>query len=177
MGYKRLFIFVEGDDDERFFQGIVNPIYKKKYDSVMLWKYAQVKNKKCEYFIKSVKAMAADYICAVDINRAPCVTGRKQEIQDKFNNIDKDKIIVIIKEIESWYLAGLDQGSVKNFGISGSFATTDDIAKEQFDKLIPKRFDSRIDFMSEILKNFSIEIAKQKNKTFKYFVEKHLFYA
>jgi hypothetical protein len=174
MEYKRLFIFVEGDDDDRFFQRIIKPKCEEKYDSVTLWKYAQVKDRKCDNFIKSVKAMNADYICAVDINHAPCVTGRKQEIQDKFKNIDEDKIIVIIKEIESWYLAGLDKGSLKNLGITGSFETTDDVAKEQFNGLIPKKFDSRIDFMLELLKGFSIEIAKQKNKTLQYFFEKHL---
>jgi len=40
--------------------------------------------------------------------------------------------------------------------------------------LIPKKFTSRIDFMSEILKKFSIEIAKQKNNSFQYFVEKYM---
>jgi ribosomal protein L17 len=32
---------------------------------------------------------------------------------------------------------------------------------------------NRKDLMSEILKNFSIKTAKQKNKSFKYFVEKY----
>ena len=52
-------------------------------------------------------------------------------------------------------------------------ASADNITKEKFDALIPKKFTSRIDFMLEILKNFSIEIAKQKNNSFKYFIEKY----
>jgi len=75
------------------------------------------------------------------------------------------------KEIESWYLAILDDGKCKEFGVP-SFRT-DDVTKEQFNGLIPKKFDSGIDFMREILKSFDIEIAKRKNRSFKYFAEKY----
>jgi hypothetical protein len=78
----------------------------------------------------------------------------------------------VIKEIESWYLAGLTDESIQKFKIR-SFKTTDDITKEKFDNSIPKKFDSRIDFMLEILRYFSIEIANQKNKSFKYFDDKY----
>lgn len=87
-------------------------------------------------------------------------------------NIENDKIIVVIKEIESWYLAGLDDEEYKRFEMH-TLSNTDDITKEQFNDLIPKKFDSRIDFLLEILKSFSIEIAKQKNKSFRYFSEKY----
>ena len=86
---------------------------------------------------------------------------------------DKDKIIVVIKEIESWYLAGLDNEVCRQLKIN-NFADTDNVTKEKFNALIPKKFTSRIDFMLEILKNFSIEIAKQKNNSFRYFVEKYV---
>lgn len=172
MQYKKLYIFLEGDDDERFFQKIVKPKFEEKYDLVIPRKYAQVKNEKVGSFLKSIKAMSADYICVTDINQSPCVTGKKQWLQDKFKNIDKDKIIVVIKEIESWYLAGLDTTGSKNLGFS-PLDTTDDITKERFNEAIPKKFDSRIDFMVEILKCFSPETAKQKNKSFKYFLEKY----
>lgn len=172
MKYRRLFFLIEGDDDERFCQRIIKPMLEGKYYSVMLWKYAQEKNKRVDNFLRSIRAMNSDYIYSTDINRAPCVTAKKQGTQDKFEKMDKNRIIVVIKEIESWYLAGLDDRHSRKFGIP-SFVTTDNITKEQFDGLIPKKFDSRIDFMLEILKYFSIEIAKQKNKSFSYFIEKH----
>ena len=37
---------------------------------------------------------------------------------------------------------------------------TDDLTKEDFNRLIPGKFDSRIDFMFEILKYFSIDICQ-----------------
>lgn len=79
----------------------------------------------------------------------------------------------MIKEIESWYLAGLDEAALKELGISYPDKDTDTLNKEQFDRLIPVKYVSRIDFMQEILKNFQLETARQKNKSFYYFINKY----
>lgn len=170
--YKQLFIWVEGDDDERFFNRIIIPELKKRYDMVKVIKYAEMKKEKIDNFIKSIEGMKADYIYFADIDNSPCVTAKKEKIQQERKYIDTSKIIIVIKEIESWYLAGLDNKASKQLKI-GNIETTDNITKESFKDLIPEKFTSRIDFMSEILKIFSIEMAKRKNKSFKYFVEKY----
>ncbi|UZE92858.1 MAG: hypothetical protein IB616_00940 [Methanosarcinales archaeon] len=172
MGYKRLFILVEGEDDIRFFDRIIKPIHQKKYDLVEVIRFARMKEDKRDDFLKSIQAMNADYIYATDIDDAPCVTAKKQEIQNRLRNLDTNRTIVILKEIESWYLAGLSNEDLQKFKIR-SFGATEDINKEQFNSLIPKKFSSRIDFMLEILKSFSNEIAKQKNGSFRYFIEKY----
>jgi hypothetical protein len=172
MDYKMLFILVEGDDDKRFFEKIITPLFEGKYDQVKVWKYAQQKKEKVSKFLKSIKAMSADYIYVSDIDQEPCVTARKQYIQSKFKEIDKDRIIVVIREIESWYLAVLDDKSSKKLSIRYS-NTTDNVTKEQFNDLIPRKFDSRIDFMQEILKCFNIETGKHRNTSFRYFLDKH----
>ena len=130
-----------------------------------------MKKEKVDNFLKSIDAMNTDYIFVTDINQKPCVTAKKQTVKKTYKKVAEDKIAIVIKEIESWYLAGLSDAAAKKFKIR-AFATTDGITKEQFNSLIPKRFDSRIDFMLEMLKNFSIEIAKQKNGSFNYFFEK-----
>ena len=170
--YKLLFIFVEGNDDERFFNRILSPKLQEKYDTVMIIKYATMEKEKVNEFIKSIKAMGAEYIYVTDIDNSPCVTAKKEKIQKKHPNIGKDKIIVVIKEIESWYLAGLDNEVCKQLKIY-NFTNTDNVTKEEFNDMIIKKFTSRIDSMLEILKNFSIEIAKRKNNSFRYFVENH----
>jgi len=169
--YKLLFILVEGNDDEKFFNKILVPKFQKRYSTIKIIKYATMKKEKVDNYIKGIKAMGADYIYLTDINDSPCVTAKKEKTQKKHQNIDKNKIIVVIKEIESWYLAGLDNKACKQLKIK-NFANTDNVTKEKFNALIPEKF-SKIDFMSEILKNFSIEIAKQKNKSFRYFIEKY----
>jgi len=168
----KLFIFIEGDDDERFFERIIKPIFENK-NEVHLVKYAQKKNEKIFQFLKSIQAMNADYIFVADNNGSPCITDRKQRIENDFQNIDKNKILVVVKEIESWYLAGIDAGSSKKLGIK-SFSNTEHINKSAFNDLKPKKFNSRIDFMSEILKLFSKDTAKMKNGSFSYFIENYV---
>lgn len=172
MNFKQLYILVEGDDNERFFEKIIKPKFGEKYDSVRLWKYAPKRHEKIINFLKSIKSMGADYIYITDFNEAPCISGRKQRVEGRIQTIDKDRIAIVIPEIESWYLAGLDIKSCKRLQVSYE-GTTDNITKERFNSIIPKNFDSRIDFMLEILKCFSLELAKQKNMSLKYFLDKH----
>lgn len=170
--YKELFIFVEGDDDELFFGKVVKPMFREKYDSVSLIQWAQERKGKTDSYLKSIKSgnWNAYYIFVTDMD-TPCVMAKKERIQRRFKNVDKDRIMVVGKEIESWYLAVLDDDKCKEFGVPS--LNTDNITKEQFNGLIPKKFDYGIDFMREILKAFDIETAKRKNKSFRYFVEKY----
>jgi len=62
--------------------------------------------------------------------------------------------------------------SAKNLGIKKIPETTESITKERFYSLIPEDY-SRIDFMREILKNFSLQTAKEKNKSLKYCIKKY----
>ncbi len=170
-----LYIFVEGDDDERFFERIIIPILEKRYSIITIVKYAQMQPKKRRNFINSITAMNADYIFVADINNSPCVTKKKETIREMICNIDENKIIVVTKEIESWYLGGMDSTFQEEYGL-GDFLNTDDITKERFNKAIPpKIFESRIDFMVEILNRFSLDSAKRKNKSFRYFSKKYHF--
>lgn len=106
------------------------------------------------------------------MNRSRCITARKQTIKNKYGRrISVDRIIVVVKEIESWYIAGLDNGACKELGLH-SFTSADNITKEKFNDMMPKKFDSRIDFMVEILKRFSVETAVRKNKSFDYFARR-----
>ena len=78
MGLKKLYIWVEGDDDKRFFNGVIKSKFIKKYDSVEIVRYAHLKREKIDNFLKSIKAMSANYIYVADINNAPCVTSQSQ---------------------------------------------------------------------------------------------------
>lgn len=173
MGYKALYIWVEGDNDLRFFENILKPLFEEKYDYVQIRKYKEkMKKEKIDNFLEGIKAMGADYIFVGDINTYPCATAKKQGLKRIYKKIDENRIVVVKKEIESWYLAGLDKKSSKNLGVR-YLNDTNNLIKEQFNSMITRNFDSEIDFMTEILKFFSIDIAKQKNESFKYFIEKY----
>ncbi len=175
MPYRGLFILIEGDDDERFFETLIKSKYGHNYNFVRLWKYSQIKQEKIINFIRSIKAMKADYIFVSDINLTRCVTEKKEKIRQKYGElIDSDKIAIVIKEIEGWYLGGLSDAGCKKFSIQ-KYKSTDNITKEQFNiNFDSSKFDLRVDFMIEILKSFSFVTAKKKNKSFKYFSDKYL---
>jgi len=171
MAYSRLWILVEGNDDEKLVEKI-KPVFEKKYEFVQIWKYAQEPQKRIRGFLKSINSMRSDYFFLRDINQSPCITARKENVGNTYGPIiDLNKVVVVIKEIESWHIAGLDNKNCEDFGFE-ALDKTDGITKEQFNALIPKAFDSRIDFMQEILKRFSIETAKEKNTSFDYFMSK-----
>jgi hypothetical protein len=75
-------------------------------------------------------------------------------------------------EIESWYYAGLPDDALQKFGLP-SLPSTDGLTKEDFNALIPSSFDSRIDFMFEILKSFSPATAARHNSSFQFFFERY----
>ena len=116
--------------------------------------------------------MESDYIFVGDINTHSDEKSKKQELKNKYKKVDENSIIVVKKEIESWYLAGLDVKSSKALGVL-YLHSTDDVIKEQFNSMVPNKFDSEIDFMKEILNHYSIETAKQKNESFNHFIKKY----
>ena len=171
MSYNILYLFVEGTDDERFFESVIKPKFEGKYDYVEMMKYAHKSTKYIFNFLKTIKSMNNSYIYFSDINDTPCITLKKQEILETYKNIDKDRIVIVIKEIESWYLAGLNEKDSKKL-TKRSFKSTDTITKEQFNTFRPKN-ESRINFMIELLNVFSRDTAIQKNNSFSYFMKKH----
>ena len=171
MSYKRLFLLVEGNDDQRFFERIIKPKLLKRYSDIKIVKYSEWKKKKIKAFLKALSSMKADYLYIMDINDHPCVTARKEKLINRIPGVDQNKLIVVIKEIESWYLAGIAPNNLKKLKIKQT-KNTNTLTKERFNNLIPGKFDSRIDFMIEILNLFSFDTAKRKNDSFLYFTRK-----
>jgi hypothetical protein len=169
---KRLFIMVEGEDDVRFFGRIIKPRLVHRYDSVEIIPYACIKREKVSRFLKSVIQMGNDYIFVADIDTERSVRDKKQILYYRFSDIIGHKIVIVIAEIESWYYAGIPQESAHAFGVA-DLVSTESLTKEDFNRIIPQKFDSRIDFMFEILKTYSLETATKKNKSFKFFSDRY----
>ncbi|MBN1508993.1 MAG: hypothetical protein JW955_19255 [Sedimentisphaerales bacterium] len=172
MNRRLVLVFLEGADDERFFDGVIRPILAQRYDNVVPWKYAQRSKDDVKKALKSVQDQKANCLFLVDINTHPCVSARKQGLLDTYGKrIDPSWIVVVVSEIESWYLAGLDDEHALELGLS-PVHHTDRLTKEQFAGMVPRRLDSVAAFMNEILKSFRIETAKTRNRSFCYFMDK-----
>jgi len=118
--------------------------------------------------------MGAEYIFFTDADLTPSISIKKEKIRKVFSNVEEEKLQIVVQEIESWYLAGLDQKACEKLGVSKKLNDTQTISKEHFLWLMPSRFDSYIDFMIEIIKVFDVEAAAETNRSFAYFTETHL---
>ncbi|MFW6238499.1 MAG: hypothetical protein ACOC5A_04645 [Halanaerobiales bacterium] len=168
-----LYILVEGNDDERFFRGVMKTEFLRKYDKIKIWQHAQRSHEDKMKFIRALNTMRQDYIYVEDLDEVPTLARKKKKIVGIFDELERERIVIVVKEIEGWYLAGLDQKSCERLGLE-YLEKTDDIYKEDFNDLIPHSFRSRIDFMQEIIKEFSLNTGVKKNRSLSYFVSKFL---
>ena len=165
-------MFLEGNDDVRFFSAVIIPLLRVHYPSVEIITYAGLKSVKVDKFVKSILFMQNDYVLVADIDQEPNVRVKKRILLSRFDALQGDHIMVIIKEIESWYLAGIDDHTSMKLGIK-QLRQTDFVTKELFNRWIPRIYPSRIAFMVELLKHFSIDIAERKNRSFKHFMARY----
>jgi hypothetical protein len=165
---RRLFILVEGADDVRFFDRIIKPLLEPRYKSVELIAFASLRRGMVSRFLLSLERLGHDYILATDIDAEPSVRAKKRVIIKRFPDLNPRKVIIVIKEIEGWYLAGIDDDQQHTFGLI-PFHSTDDLTKEAFNARIPGQFTSRIEFMIALLESFSIETASIQNRSFAFF--------
>jgi hypothetical protein len=172
---KKLVIWVEGNNDEAFFRRCLTQEIEAAYEPpVRFEQYAQKTPNLVNALFDSLKKSGYYQLVFGDIDLCQCPTQMKEALRKgKFKTADATQIFVVIKEIESWYLAGLDDVGCKTLGLA-PVGDTDNLSKEQFDALQPARFDSRVDFLIEITKLFSVERAENKNKSFRYFAGKFL---
>ena len=174
MPYRQLHVWVEGGDDRLFFNTLMRPLLESWYDWIEVVQYAQRPPTWRRNYLRSIWSNRdASYIYMTDLNAAPCVTAKKEDVRGRMRQVEADRVMVVVPEIEGWYLAGLDAEHGARLGI-GEPTATDQITKEDFTRLRPRGFHSNREFMLEILSYFSVEVARQKNQSFDYFCRKFL---
>ena len=167
--YRRLFIFVEGDDDARFAKQLLVPALLARWDHVRTIRYARKKDKwewvsRC---IAGIRSMRADYWLLADRNSEPCVSAAKSRIKNAIRGLDPARALVVAPEIEAWYAAGVPARHQKRLGLERTGRTVE-LTKEQFEQLIPKRYTSAADWKVDVLKVFAIREARKRNGSFAY---------
>ena len=170
--YRRLYIWVEGPDDERFFQDIVSPRFTSRYDQIIIRRYAGLTPDKVGDFLRNIKAMNDDYLFVADVDNSPCITSKKATLTARYKYLEVANIIVVKAEIESWYHAGLEQEVCTRLRLK-HLTNTEPLTKEKFQAARPHRFSSGIDFMIEVLDHFNSETACSQNASLAYFFGKY----
>lgn len=185
MSYRQLFVICEGDHDELFFETVCKPALKQRYQSVVFYQYAQKTPKDVRKLLRSLRQMNKGaglnvdclYIrdfdrgpsAASQFDRGPSIADRKDRIQELYNEIERERIVLVVQMIEGWYAAGVSGEGAEALGVK-EMASTDSVIRSIFDAWMPDRFgESRIDFMRELLKYFDRKGARAKNRSFDYF--------
>jgi hypothetical protein len=113
--------------------------------------------------------MGAEYLLLGDLNAHPCFPRKKEALLQKFTQLDDRRVLIVVREIESWYLAGLPDNNPLGVQVP---ANTSEFTKEQFNDTMPKNLDSRIDYTLEVLKLFDTSTATGRNPSFHYFARR-----
>lgn len=168
----KLFFFVEGPDDKRFFDLIICPLVKVKYNQIRTIEYSQLPKKVICKLLDVIKREGNEYIFVRDIDNYPCITRIKEKIQESYHTIDTNRIIIVVKKMEGWYLASISTELAQSFGIPKQ-SRTETLDKAEFERLMlgSKIYDnSRVSFLNMLLKTFSPEIAINHNTSFNYLI-------
>lgn len=186
MSDRWLYVFLEGDDDEDFFNYILKPKMTDKYIHIATIQYSQgIKDNKLglkknlQNYIKSIQSMDfADLILFRDFDNHKCITEVKDSIKNLIDplSIDEKVIMIVVIEIESWYAAGINDTAMRKLGIRNKtiikkLCSNEKLTKEQFNTLIPKKI-VRKNFMTNLLNNYDLDLARRRNESLDYFIKK-----
>ena len=164
-----LFFFYEGPSDARYIDAILRPIALDRYKWVGKYMYACKKTRQVCGCLNGLPNIDADYVFLTDKDDSPCISHRQLSIIGRYPPLVQRQVVVAVAEIESWYIAGVTDQSAAQLGIA-PIRRTEGITKEGLARITPRAFDSRIDFMSEILNKYSLDIARQRNASLDYLV-------
>lgn len=159
-----LYAFIEGPDDERFF----NWLFKNKgleYKPIL---YARKKQKDINKYISSINAMPdSEYILIADAD-SKGVEEKKNIVNERYYRSSKDNIYIVQNEIESWFLAGLNIVQSQKLKVK-NLANTDKITKEDFIGLF--KGESKVEVMQRILEIYDVETAIEKTQPSSFFLK------
>ncbi|MDR2623273.1 MAG: hypothetical protein LBC39_01695 [Methanobrevibacter sp.] len=168
----KLYLFVEGNDDERFFNNILERISECtgiNQNLIFIIPFQQKKNSYINKQIKKAKKYNDPYffITDKDSDKFKCYTQRKQKRFEEYKELELNKIVVVNEEIESWYFSGL-----KNYSL---LKNTENLSyycsKEDFNESLHSPND-KIQCLVEIMEHFDFNLAIKNNDSFRYFIKK-----
>ena len=172
-----LSVFVEGNDDEDFFR-LLSSQCDFEYQEII--QHASMPNDIVNNFLKlHNEDYLRDYIFVVDSDNFSDEESKISKICNIYSNLDKDKVVVAIKSIESWYIAGFDKNiapehfkKIKDNNIRNSKC----VGKKEFYSIKSKlKIDlSDKEFLLEIKEYFSIDKAIHNNDSFKNFHKNYI---
>ena len=108
MEYRQLFVFLEGERDKKFFNKTTRCLFERYYSNIKIVPYRTKTKKTIKDYINTVSHHPDwDYIYLRDSDESPCVTVVLEKIKKSCNYVDLNCAVIVVSEIESWYLSGV----------------------------------------------------------------------
>jgi hypothetical protein len=109
-GWRALFLFVEGQEDELFIERIIVPRLESRCDYVYVkvLQYAQTPDNKLAALFSSLVEMGAHFFMLADFDRGPCIQAVKQAVVQRYQtHLRLEQVLIVRPMIEAWYYAGV----------------------------------------------------------------------
>ena len=158
-----IYLFVEGIDDERFFSFFIEH-YCCNSRGYKIIQYASMKKEKLNNYISSIKHMPyAKYLLIGDCDGKSTIDQVNCLVR-KYEELEKEKVIIVHYEIESWYYAGIKNEYCKLLKLSRFVYRTENMTKEQFNCRLSELAD-RSYVLSKALELYCLEYACARNNS------------
>lgn len=178
----RLTVFCEGGSDRDFFKSIFMPHLDSKFTfDIEFVTYAKKPKDKIQKYLKTVIKREASgtgkylILSDTDHNNYPNKSldeiielRRKSLLRKGFST--RELVNWIIIEIESWYLAGLDDDICNELNLPRD-VNTNEITKEVFTKYAEKIKTTNKELMLIILEKYLLRVGITKNESLNQFVK------
>lgn len=177
---KQVRFFVEGKDDEVFIYHVAKPLcglYGVNLEKRDIIEYSQTEPRVIAQFIRSTihQNIPCFFLADKDSLQYHTVEQKKRSVCAKYQVHDEAHVVIVIEEIESWYLAGLSREIYLDMNIGKYHQGTEHVTKEEFNRLLkdsrPTR-GGRATLLPYLLHRFDEDIACERNTSFAYFAQR-----
>jgi hypothetical protein len=172
---RQIHFFVEGNDDVLFMNAVVRPICLLHQVQYNVFAYSQEKVVKTSAILQTHMLRGEDcfFLADKDSMQYRTIEQRKHALYHRYQLPDQAHCVVVVEEIESWYLAGLPHDVYTELCIGRYYDGTNTITKEQFNAQLAHTHKASkgrsVILLRYLLRRFDVDIACERNRSFLYF--------
>ena len=167
--WKRITLFVEGEEDRAFAERILKPRLQERYNEVRIQTHAQTPDEQLRSHLRSLKRMGSDFFLLVDYDRGPCIAEVRKSYAKRYKPyLGEAQVLVARPMIEAWYTAGVPSQNPFKASIPPIAESVD---KQAFAGIFGERArnrEERIVLLQQILAVYDWGLALQRSASLRY---------
>jgi hypothetical protein len=162
------YLFVEGYYDEIFVKKISEKLQVES--EIKIVQYSRMRDPKVVDYLSSLISQKIHFLLIADrdIAQYNSINDRENELIRRYKHVNSGNYVLAIPEIEGWYVAGLNDKSIKKLKLK-NFPLPDDCTKEKFIAALPFQQDGT-PIRNEMLELYDIHYAEARSSSFRKFV-------